>query len=299
VGGRLQVRLGPCDLNSAIQDAIEAVGPSVNGAQHTLTVDLPDEPVIVVGDRDRITQVVSNLLNNAVKYTPRKGRIGLTVRESDDSAELVVTDNGIGIEPEMTARIFEMFLQLPNAADGSRSGLGIGLTLVKSIVDMHGGTVSVESGPEKGSRFVVRLPLSQEKPRRKPPAARARKAPARILIADDQVDAAQILGMVIERAEHEVRVVGSGEEALKIGAKFEPDVVLLDLGMPTMDGYEAARRIRAARWGKDATLIAVTGWGSDDDRRHSREAGFDHHVVKPSDLTELLAIIARAPRRKP
>jgi PAS domain S-box-containing protein len=299
VSGKLQVRLAPCDLNEAIRDAIEAVQPFVDQTQQGLTVEVPDEPIVIRGDLDRVTQVISNLLSNAVKYTPRKGRISVVASRDTDHAEVTVTDTGVGIDPEMRERVFDMFMQLPNEVMAGRTGLGIGLTLVKSIVDMHGGSVAVESGPRgKGSRFVVRFPLSDEAPRRATPIElkAVGTESARVMVVDDQLDAAQMLALIIEESGYDTRIAASGEEALKLGKKFEPDVILLDLGMPTMDGIETARQIRETPWGKSVTLVAVTGWGQEEDRRRTREAGFDYHLVKPADSESLLTILSRARR---
>ena len=222
------------------------------------------------------------------------------VSREADAVAISVADSGIGIRPELRSRVFEMFVQVDDGDQPGHGGLGIGLTLVRSIVEMHGGTVTVQSaGTNKGSEFIVRLPLPATALASPvpvdAPGADAVRAKRRVMIVDDREDAARMLGLVVAQAGHKVQLAFSGEEALALGATFRPEVVLLDLGMPKMDGYEVARRLRRRAWGKKLMLVAVSGWGQDEDQRRTREAGFDRHLVKPVDLDALGELLAAGP----
>lgn len=249
----------------------------------------------------RLTQVLGNLLNNACKYTPPRGRVRLTATVEDGHVVVSVEDTGIGIPPERLASVFELFSQLPSALDQSQGGLGIGLALVKRLVEMHGGSVEARSdGPGRGSRFVVRLPrlapsLASETPA--PEALRDDVAGRRILIVDDNRDAAASLARLLQRSGCETHTAWDGLEGVAAAERVRPDVVLLDLGMPRLDGLQACRRIRETAWGRDALILAMTGWGQDADRRRSREAGFDGHLVKPVDYAALLKALSARPAR--
>ena len=312
--GKLTLRVEPLELAAVVRDAVAAVQPFIDAQKHDLTLDLPDEPVILEGDPARLTQVIANLLHNAARYTPRGGRVMLRASAVEDAAVIRVQDTGAGIAAESLPHVFEMFYQAGPAADQSRPGLGIGLTLAKKLVELHGGTIAVESAAlNQGSTFTVRLPLASSIPLTRVGGADERRASApsgtqRVLIVDDNVDAAETLQLLTRTlVGGEVRVASNGADALRLGAQLHPDVVLLDLGMPGMDGYEVARRMRGEPWGKDALLIAMTGWSQEEHRRRSREAGFDRHMTKPADPEALRAAFSggaqakqsRAPRSEP
>jgi CheY-like chemotaxis protein len=248
----------------------------------------------VRGDPVRLAQVVGNLLHNAAKYTGEGGHISLATRSNDGRAEIAVRDSGIGISPESMPHIFELFTQIPSDRASTSGGLGIGLALVRALVELHGGEISAASrGEDQGSEFTVRLPLFEmdEAPREATQATQDR-GPAmqvrrNILIADDNQDALESLALMLRMEGHEVTCASDGEEALALAGQRRPEIVVLDVGMPKLDGCEVARRIRAESWGRSAILVALTGWGQDVDRRRSREAGFDMHLVKPVDPATL------------
>ena len=294
--GKMVLRRAPIAIADVIRSALEASRPLIEARRHRLTTLVPDEPLVVDGDAVRLSQVFANLLNNAAKYTNDGGEITLAVQRDGKDVVVAVRDNGLGIPTEMIGRVFEIFAQVDGVQGRAGGGLGIGLTLVRSLVGMHGGTVSVTSeGRGKGTEFVVRLPLSLAQEA----VATAARQPApgfaashRLLVVDDNVDAAESLGMVLDLLGAEVRVVNSGLEALATMAAYAPTAVVLDIGMPGMDGYEVARRIRAEPRYDDVTLIAMTGWGQDEDRRRTRAEGFDHHLIKPPDIAALQAVLA-------
>jgi PAS domain S-box-containing protein len=287
--GKIELRTERIDLRAVVESAVETSGPLIDQAGHELVVTLPDEPVFVDGDATRLAQVVSNLLTNSAKYTHRGGHIRLTVRRDDEAVAVTVTDDGIGIPPAMLDKVFVMFTQVDRTLEKTTGGLGIGLSLVKGLVEMHGGTIEARSeGERQGSEFVVRLPLAA-------PAeggADATSGPAdevvssglrRILVVDDNVDAADSMGQLLELLGNEVRTANDGEAGIAVAEAFRPEVVFMDIGMPKLNGHEACRRIRAQPWGKGMVLVALTGWGQDEDRRKTAAAGFDHHLVKPVD----------------
>ena len=296
---RLELRRSDVDLTAIIQQAIEISKPLIESAGHTLVVALPQSPIQLHADPIRLTQVFANLLNNSCKYTPPGGRISVAAERAGDSAIVRVTDSGVGIPLDQQEAIFGMFTQLQRSAEREREGLGIGLTLVRQLVDMHGGSVRVRSeGDGHGSEFVVTLPalaaaeLAAE-PRAEmppPPAAPSR----RVLIVDDNRDAAESLAMLVEHGGHTAFLAYDGTGALAAAERERPDIVLLDIGLPQMNGHDVCREIRKASWGRTMRVIALTGWGQDDDRRKSREAGFDAHLVKPVDYAALLAQLADA-----
>jgi len=260
---------------------------------------MPNETILLDGDATRLSQVVSNLLNNAAKYTPPGGRIRLTVAmDGDSAAVLTVSDNGIGIPPAMLAQVFEIFTQVDRRLEKTTGGLGIGLSLVKGLVEMHGGTITAQSeGEGRGSEFTVRLPLAVMPitPKDAPslPAVPASVPRHRILVVDDNIDAADSLGQLLELLGHEVRTAYDGETGVDTAEAFRPNVVLMDLGMPRVNGFEAARRIRQQAWGSKMALVALTGWGQSDDRQKSADAGFDHHLVKPVEAVTLMQLLDR------
>ncbi|HEV7735096.1 MAG TPA: ATP-binding protein, partial [Candidatus Binatia bacterium] len=300
--GQIELRTERTELMSVVHHAVEAIRPLCDGMRHELTVTAPPRPIYLNGDPIRLAQVLGNLLNNACKYTEPGGRIRLSVERNDDQAVLRIRDTGVGIAPDKAPLIFNMFTQIDVSLERSQSGLGIGLTLVRTIVEMHGGTVSAESdGLGHGSEFVVRLPalLDVLAPKRRD----ARVAPPqpstglRILVVDDNDDSATSLAMLLELAGHETTTAADGLAAIEAALTSRPDVVLLDIGLPKLNGYEAARRIRAQPGGAAMTLIALTGWGQDEDRRKSREAGFDNHMVKPVDYEALTTLLEELPAR--
>jgi CheY-like chemotaxis protein/two-component sensor histidine kinase len=296
--GKVELRKERVELATVVARAIETVRPSIDCENHQLTVSLPDEPVWLEADLVRLAQVLANLLSNAVKYTEAGGQIGLSAAVEAEHVVIRVRDSGIGIAPETLPRLFEMFMQVAPGASRSQGGLGIGLTLVKNLVEMHGGTVEVHSGGlGQGSEFVVRLPPAVvHVAERSPPisAAPAEAPRRRILVVDDNADAAHSLAMLLKLRGHEVRVALGGAEALEFARTDPPELVFLDIGMPGMDGYEVARRLRA-QFNWSVTLVALTGWGTDQDRLRSREAGFDQHLTKPVDLLALEAVLATRP----
>jgi signal transduction histidine kinase/ActR/RegA family two-component response regulator len=290
--GKITLHSEPSDLTVIIRNAVDVSRPLIDAAGHRLSIHMLDTPILVDGDPIRLTQVFANLLNNAAKYTPERGKITLTAQKRDGRAVISVRDSGEGIAPEMLARVFEMFTQAPPAAAQAKGGLGIGLTLVRQLVELHGGAVEAFSeGPGMGSEFIVTLPLlvaaaagSAKSP--EADAADSRFFGRRMLVVDDNADGADSLGLLLEMLGADVRVVYDGHAALEALDTFQPSVVLLDVGMPDLDGYEVARRMRA-RAGNQLTIIAITGWGQPDDRARSREAGFDEHLTKPPDLEQL------------
>jgi CheY-like chemotaxis protein len=253
----------------------------------------------VHADPVRLSQVFGNLLNNAGKYTSRGGRITVTAERRGHDAIVAVEDNGMGIPPDELDSIFDMFAQVDRSVERSQGGLGIGLTLVKRLVQMHGGSVEARSeGEDRGSRFVVRLPAMMEIPAsvpQGPPAAREQADTRRILVVDDNRDAAESLAMLLSVTGHDTHVVHDGAAALEAVATHRPDVVLLDIGLPGLNGYEVCRRVRAQDWARGILIIALTGWGQEEDRRKTREAGFDGHMVKPVDYEALVALLRTLP----
>jgi CheY-like chemotaxis protein/anti-sigma regulatory factor (Ser/Thr protein kinase) len=272
---------------------------------HALSVRIPNESLLLDADPVRLTQVVGNLLTNAAKYTEANGRIWLTAEREGDEAVLRVRDNGIGIAHAMLPRIFDLFVQVDHASTKAQGGLGIGLTLVKNLIQMHNGSVEAQSaGLGKGSEFIVRLPISvqaieQPSNRDSPHQQRQKPAPTghRLLIVDDNQDAANSLAMLLKLQGHEVRVAHSGPAALDVTKGYRPDVVFLDIGMPGMDGYEVARQFRQQAGFEDVVLAALTGWGQQEDRRRTMEAGFDHHLVKPPEPKAVEGVLAKLKRR--
>jgi len=291
-------------IGTIVSRAIETIQPLLTEQRHELVLDMGEEPLEVEGDLTRLTQVLGNLLNNAAKYTDPGGRISLCLRRVERDVEITVRDTGIGIPPELLPRLFNLFTQVESAAHRSQGGLGIGLALVRQLVEMHGGRVSAHSaGPNQGSEFVIRLPLRDAHARDASYGSAAGNGTVqaaarrghRILLADDNRDALDSLATLLQCDGHEVHTAADGAEAFALAVKCRPDVMLLDIGMPKLDGYEVARRVRAEPWGKGTVLIALTGWGQDEDRRRSREVGFDNHLGKPLDPDKLSAMLAKLP----
>lgn len=300
--GKLELRKEPTPLPAVLQAAVETSRPLIEQKGHELAVVLPDGPLTVDADPARLGQAISNLLINGAKYTDRGGRIRLAAGREGSEAVVTVEDDGIGIEPGQFAGLFEMYSQVDHSSERAQGGLGIGLTLVKRLAEMHGGRVEARSeGPGKGSEFVIRLPLAEATALPCAPERAEATAPVashRILVVDDSPDAAGMLARLLKLEGQEVRVARDGAEAIEAARGYRPDVILLEIGLPVMDGYEVARAIRCESWGKGIVIVALTGRGQAEDRRRSREAGIDRHLLKPvdpSDLESLLADLGRGP----
>jgi signal transduction histidine kinase len=333
--GKINLAREPVEVASLIARAVETVQPLIVERGHQFTLDVPKEPIRVFGDPLRLTQALGNVLGNAAKYTEKSGRINLAVAQSQGVVEIRVRDTGIGIPTPLLPMIFDMFTQLNHQTGRLQGGLGIGLALVRKLLEMHGGTVTAASdGDGQGSEFLITLPVMQSdtahQANGQTPSASADMAPTpamsaaagpilgastqaaptpavsvdaaptppvrrRILVADDNSDALESLATLLELGGHEVFSAANGALALESAERHLPEVALLDIGMPKLDGYEVARRIRAQPWGRSITLVALTGWGQDSDRRRSGEAGFDSHLVKPLDLDKLTELLGRLP----
>jgi PAS domain S-box-containing protein len=301
--GMVELRMQRCELSAVARNAVETSRPLIEARGHRLTVKLPEAPVTLIADATRLSQVLANLLNNSAKYTQAGGRIELAAACEGTRLAIRVRDSGMGIAAPMLARIFDPFVQVARSADHGQGGLGIGLTLVRQLVEMHDGTVEAYSeGPDRGSEFLVRLPLrpaleANTWPAMRGTAAGGAAAPSAssrrlsVLIADDNRDGAQSMAQILDLSGHRVHTVHDGHEAVNAAASLHPDVALLDIGMPGLDGLEAARRIRTLPGCEGTLLIALTGWGQAEDRRRSSEAGFDHHLVKPVDLETLHGLL--------
>lgn len=292
--GKLELRKERVELASVIHQAVDSYRPLAECNGHEFDISLPPEPIYLYADPTRLAQVFGNLLHNACKYTPQGGRIWLTAERQQSDVVVKVKDTGIGIPPDKLESIFELFAQVDRSQPGAKSGLGIGLMLVKRLVEMHGGSVQAHSaGPNAGSEFVIRLPIPTEEPKadadleEQPPTA-----PHRILVVDDNADAASSLAVLLRLMGNETQTAHDGLQALETAAVFQPDVVLLDLSLPKLSGYDVCRRIREEPWGGNMVLVALTGWGQDEDRQRTEEAGFNHHMLKPLDFDELMNILA-------
>jgi CheY-like chemotaxis protein/two-component sensor histidine kinase len=300
--GRLQLRKSTVALDDIVRDAVAAARPFIDRSGHELSVDVPHERIALDADAARLTQVLANLLNNAARYSPGGSKIDLRARREGGTAVVSVKDTGYGIPQHALPHVFEMFYQ---GADprSAQSGLGIGLALAKSLVEMHGGSIAAASdGVDRGSEFIVRLPAVEraEAAAGAASATASATAPARalgghrVLVVDDNADAAKTLAVLIQTlGRNDVHVAFSGQEALPLAERVKPDTVFLDLKMPDMDGYEVAQRLRQEPWGEKATLVALTGWGLDEHKRRTKEAGFDEHLTKPADRAALEAILSR------
>ena len=296
--GRIRLQQEAVELGDLMKGVIETHRQSAQTARHQVTLAATGAPVHVSGDRVRLTQILSNILHNAVKYTPPGGRIDLALGTEDRQAVVSIRDNGMGIPAEKLEHIFEPFAQLDTSYQHGDGGLGIGLTLAKRLVELHGGTIEAHSaGRGKGTEFVIRLSTIAAGPE-KPASARHRPIDStvscRVLIADDNHDAAVSLSMLLQAMGHDTRVVHDGIEALEEAELFRPDVVLLDIGMPRLDGYETARRITSRPWAAATQIVAVTGWGQETDRQRAKDAGFHRHLVKPVDLDALREVMSSA-----
>jgi CheY-like chemotaxis protein len=299
------------EVSDLVARAVETVQPLIVERGHQLTLDVADGSIRVFGDPLRLTQALGNVLSNAAKYTENEGRISLVARQVDGVVEIRVRDTGIGIPSDLQPRIFDMFTQLNHRTGRPQSGLGIGLALVRKLLEMHGGTVTAFSeGNGLGSEFLITLPVISKEAGEGAADGRSASPLAlndsageeatpqirrRILVADDNSDALESLATLLELGGHEVFSAANGALALESAERHLPEVALLDIGMPKLDGYEVARRIRAQPWGRRITLVALTGWGQESDRRRSGEAGFDSHLVKPLDLDKLTELLERLP----
>jgi signal transduction histidine kinase len=292
-------------VGAVVARAVETARPAIDARHHALTLDLSDEVLTVEGDKARLVQVMGNILNNAVKFQEPGGNILLRVAREGTSVVISVKDSGIGIPSEQVPRIFDLFTQVHTKAADVQGGLGIGLALVRRLVEMHGGTVTAySSGPGQGTEIIVRLPLwATQAARPEEPLPIASDVPridaCRILVVDDHPDAVEALSMQLQVAGHDVRTAGDGIEAMNVGDTFQPQIVLLDLGMPKMDGFDTARSMRRRTWGQRALIIALTGWAQPYDRQKTAEAGFDVHLVKPVSESELFHAIASARNLSP
>ncbi len=292
---RLELRKEITTIAEAIESAVETCRPAINAAGHRLSIQMPAEAIYVNADRVRLAQVFGNLLSNSAKYTHAGGEIGITVASDDREAVITISDTGIGIAAEDLTRIFEMFTQLGKGSDHRVGGLGIGLALVSRLVQLHGGAVTASSrGPGEGSTFSVRLPLAEPAPAAAPAAPgglRPEQERRKVLITDDNEDAAMALAILLTDMGNDVQIAHSGQEALNVAAEFRPDLILMDVGMPRLDGLEATRRLRMTEWGRRAAIVALTGWGQEADKRRSHEAGADDHLVKPVDPEALERVL--------
>jgi CheY-like chemotaxis protein len=297
--GRIDLRKRRVELAGVARQAVEDNRALLASMSHTLDVATPPEPIPLHADAARLSQVIGNLLSNACKFTPRGGHIQLRVEREAGLAVVRVRDDGIGIAADDLPRLFDLFVQVDTSLERSAGGLGIGLTLVKSLVELHGGSVEVRSdGPGRGSEFTLKLPIGTEAMWSPSEVASRDATPApcrRVLIVDDNADSTESLALLLSRRGHEVCAANDGLRAIELGREFRPDLVLLDIGMPGLNGYETCQRIRKQPWGSGITLVAVTGWGQEQDRRMARSVGFDAHLVKPLDLDVLLSLVANPP----
>jgi len=294
--GKIQLKREPVPISLVIERALESSSPLIQERKHRVEVSLPEEPLVVQGDSTRLSQVFLNLLNNAAKYTPENGLIQISGKAEGQHAVIRVRDNGLGIAPELLPKVFDLFVQGSRSLDRAEGGLGIGLALVREIVRLHGGSVSVSSaGVQQGSEFTVKLPLVTRSPHQMKSEQDTEAAiPARhrrILVVDDNSDSAESMALLLRASGHEVHTAHDGASALEQAGAHKPEIVLLDIGLPGMSGYTVAKRLRAIPELDAVTLIAMTGYGQEEDRKRTRDAGFDHHLVKPIDLAVLTALL--------
>ena len=292
--GKFAIKMGRVELKAVVNDALEVVRSYIELHGHELVIDLPDRPVFLNGDATRLAQILSNLLNNAAKYTNRGGRVRLSARVEERNLIIAVADNGIGIAPDMLNHVFEMFVQVDSTLERTNAGLGVGLSLARRLVELHGGSLEAQSpGINRGSEFTVRLPIvvEPEMPAKTIPASFMTSETYRILLADDNVDFVNSIGALLSAMGHSVVITHNGPDALTAAARFCPDYAFLDIGLPQMSGYDLARGIRRLSCGELTMLIAVTGWGQEKDRQLAFEAGFDHHMVKPVRFEQIEEIL--------
>jgi signal transduction histidine kinase/CheY-like chemotaxis protein len=292
---KIELKKQPLQLSTVIQTAVDGVKPMMEGKSHDVTVSLPQEPVWIDGDPARLNQIFMNILANAAKYTAPRGDISISAERENEKVKIVVRDNGVGIPAHILPKIFDMYVQAESTLEQSQGGLGIGLSLVKRLVTLHGGLVTARSaGTGKGSEFEVTLPVMQittipaPRPEKRKVETEIRHC---VLVVDDNEASAQTLGWMMEGLGHQVKVATSGQEAIRTAAAFHPDVVLLDIGLPEMDGYEVCKAMRQMPTLKDTVIIAQTGWGQPEEKKRAEEAGFDHHLVKPIELAALQNVL--------
>jgi CheY-like chemotaxis protein len=298
--GRIHLHQELIALNGIVEHAVETVRPLMEQRRHALKLDLPPQPIWLYADAARLEQVVVNLLTNAAKYTDERGHIFLSVQQEGDEAVLRVRDSGVGIAPELLPRIFDLFTQAERLLDRSQGGLGIGLCLVQRLVEMHRGRVEANSSLGRGSEFVVRLPVGLT-PAPSPSPSTEKAQPTgpslRVLVVDDNLDAAQSLAVLLNSGGHDVRTAHDGPATLEAALDYRPNVVLLDIGLPGMNGFDVAKRLRQQPALGNVVLVAMTGYGQEADRRRSQEAGFDHHLVKPADFGKVEQILATVSKK--
>jgi PAS domain S-box-containing protein len=297
-GGKLELKPKRIQLASVVNHAVEASRPLADCARHTIEVTLPSEPICLFADPARLAQVFGNVLNNSCKYMEPGGRIQLTAKRQRGQVVVKIRDTGVGIPRDNLEQIFEKFVQVHRTLERSQGGIGLGLTLVRRLIELHGGTVeALSDGVGRGSEFVIRLPALSPDTVSTHPTQAARQAPSakrRVLIVEDSADTSELLSLLLSMAGNETQIACDGLSAVELAGRFLPDVVLIDLGLPKLDGYQVCRRILEEPWGRNILMVAVTGWGQEEDRRKSREAGFDHHLVKPVDAAHLLELLAQA-----
>jgi PAS domain S-box-containing protein len=305
--GTLQLRKERVELVTIIQSAVETSRPLIEAAGHEFLISIPREQILLDADTTRLAQVFTNLLANAAKFTPSHGRIEFTVRRRDLYVVVSVKDNGVGIPPRMLTNVFDMFRQVEGTAERPQTGLGIGLTIARRLVEMHGGSIEASSeGTGRGSEFTVRLPIANQAafggeggptaqpplPNLEPPPPEPARVRRKVLVVDDNEDSALSMAMVLKIMGHDVRTAFDGVAALRVAEEFRPEVVLMDIGMPKLNGYDACHLLREQPWAGDILMVALTGWGQDEDRRRSFEAGFDQHLVKPVEPEEIKKLLA-------
>jgi CheY-like chemotaxis protein/nitrogen-specific signal transduction histidine kinase len=295
---KIELRKERVDLAAVVKSAVETSRPLIDSAGHTLTLTLPSRPIVIDADPTRLAQVFANLLNNSAKYTQAGGRIQVEAERGERDVLVTVRDNGVGIPCDALAYVFDMFRQVDRSLERSQGGLGIGLTLVRRLVEMHGGTINAQSeGPGKGSEFIVRLPIaatSKEDANTRRPSSESVLSKRRILVVDDNKDSADSMRTLLRIKDNEVRTASDGVEAIEVAAEFRPEIILMDIGMPKINGYDATRRIRQLPCGKDIIIVALSGWGSECDTQRSAEAGCSAHFVKPVDFAALEQLLVSA-----
>jgi PAS domain S-box-containing protein len=292
--GKISLRREPVDIREAVHGVIESLRGAISARRQTVSISMPDQPLHIDADPTRIAQALSNIIGNAIKYTHDGGRISIRASADDGLMSLVIADDGIGMPPELVARVFDVFVQGDRGLDRREGGLGVGLTIAKRLVDLQGGTLTATSdGPGTGSRFTLGFPLLQNPPMAAPdrPRSRSTSTPQRVLVVDDNRDAAEALAALIDTLGHQVQVLDNGSQALGMSVEWQPDIMLLDIGLPDIDGFEVARRLRTMPELKNMCLIACTGYGGDDDLRLMAEAGFDGHLIKPVGVADLERIL--------
>lgn len=294
--GKIELKREYISLQSVLEAAIEVSGPLIQASQHQFDSDIPETPLVVEGDLTRLAQVVGNLLNNAAKYTPNGGQIRLSLTHDGEEAVICVSDTGLGIDADMLPKVFELFAQVDRNMNWSQGGLGIGLALAQKLVHMHGGRIHAESaGRDQGSSFYIRLPLSGVTPAATEASSVPRtQTPLEVLVVDDNRESAQTTSWMLELIGHKTRVANSGYKGIEMALASPPDVIMLDIGMPDLDGYEVCRRLRQTPEMSRTLIVAQTGWGQERDRETAYEVGFDHHITKPVSMEQVSAILAEA-----